>query len=251
MLSGIGKSFFGYYLAYRVRQAFPDAVIITQNPLTKICYHKPDGTGSQVEIKHLTNLLLHDSNCWYIVDTEEPELLCAGRTVYITSPKSPMNKQIEKVECDRRYMPIWSLEELKKWNGMLIGRDQMEGDDLEKKYHFWGGVPRTLKKLHKEADTEQWLITMINSADHETLLKMEHTAAYGEFVSKGITGKIIHILPNEDLQCPRLALATPQMRNYCEARLQEKVLHIHNLRLAAFDKGSEKGYDLRMVCTRY
>ena len=95
---GIGKTFFGYYLLYKLAQ---------QNKT--VVYHKTNKCAilfcgkSAFYCKEIFHYL-HDRTVWYIVDDRKP-IICDAKTILISSPQYHYYKQIDKHGVRIMYMP--------------------------------------------------------------------------------------------------------------------------------------------------
>ena len=142
---GIGKTFFGFYLLYRLAQK--DKVVIYDD------YVERSSIIFERESAYLTNNIdeyLRDPTVWYIVDGKEPKRVNA-KTILIYSPKRDHYANFDNYPgATIRYMPVWNWEEIDTCNDAIYVHQRSKVKQLFLK---WGGIPRFV--LEKANDPVQ------------------------------------------------------------------------------------------------
>ena len=167
---GIGKSYFAFYFMRRL--AKEGKTVVYHSAVKGRTYlfsstfcsvvEGDVGTGQKAFSEQL-----NDPSTYYICDSATP----AARPCYmllITSPDPLIWKKVTKQIGTERYMPVWSLDELRQlWSVTKDFRD-ITPAELEQRYNVWGGSARYVlerAKTEKPANLDG----LINGCDVEIL----------------------------------------------------------------------------------
>ena len=160
---GIGKSMFVYYAMWKLLQVYPSTTIAWwPNGLQSVILLASDGTTSHCRPENLQEILPQGS--FVFIDSNKPPSYWRSRTILVTSPNSShiFKEFKEKTNCQVRYMPVWSGDEVFKYCQVAtLGctkdgtTDELSGDigELFKKV---GGIPRILfSKVDLQTQTNE------------------------------------------------------------------------------------------------
>lgn len=138
---GIGKSFFGYYLMYRLALEGHTVVYQTHGDSEHRLLFRPN----QVVLEGGKNAFrkeLEDCNTWYIVDGMRPSF-AMGRTVVIVTTPVERSKYKDFLKLDfsiKLRMDRWSQSEIDQcWRTLYA---HLSKDDVDRLYSIWSGSPR-------------------------------------------------------------------------------------------------------------
>jgi len=171
---GIGKSVFGWYLIWVVRQqgdGCPNAIVLDQGPDDVVFCFLRDGRVLKATSRAAFEQYTSDACTWLIVDGHKPPLKAAAKTILITSPDRTIWWQFHKERgATVRYMPAWDKAELEACRAKMYG-GSVTCEKLEQLFSRWGGRPRyVLEKAndaHAQASLEDALArTSVTSLVH-------------------------------------------------------------------------------------
>ncbi|CAB4425352.1 unnamed protein product [Rhizophagus irregularis] len=190
--SGIGKTFFGYYLIYHLVKngktviydihTMKTFVILFGQTIEEVSYLHTIKDARKIK----TNLLNQD--VWYIVDGKSPDD-SEAKTILICSSLKSHYKVFDNRIPEIRYMPVWSWNEINKCRADIF--THLSENKVRELYIKWGGIPRyILKDVHTKGIQKQ-LDRAINTCN-ESIFRY-----IGEDVTKDdISHKLIHIWTN-------------------------------------------------------
>lgn len=93
----------------------------------------------------------------------------SAKTIVIASPKKSNIHEFAKLEkCTKRFMPIWSIEEMEGLRQLSFAN--ITQSTMEELFNKWGGVPRFVLQLWDDNPTQESLLPAVNSADVRHLL---------------------------------------------------------------------------------
>ncbi|KAJ6560409.1 hypothetical protein B0H19DRAFT_115601 [Mycena capillaripes] len=115
---GIGKSFSGYYILFRLL-ALGQSVFFVYSP-TKVYYFASEGVQSTTEVPEpFSTIVTALRNSWVLIDTEEsdwvpPMIFNRARCVIWTSSprESCIDRFLKKFGAEMWYMKAWSSKEI-------------------------------------------------------------------------------------------------------------------------------------------
>ncbi|CAG8633634.1 10739_t:CDS:2, partial [Ambispora gerdemannii] len=128
---GIGKSYFLFYILYELAKN-GETVLLDSHDHDKCIVFK----NGVVELETIGNLgyILNKNTTWYLVDTKKP-MRYQAKTILVSSPNPHYYKEFLKYQyTTMRYMPIWSLNELRYCKDILFPdieeNEMLKGDRL-------------------------------------------------------------------------------------------------------------------------
>ncbi|CAG8844860.1 40041_t:CDS:2, partial [Gigaspora margarita] len=144
---GIGKTFFGYYLLYKLASS-------------------NEGSISKENIFSF-NQYLNEPETWYIVEGHVPKE-CEAKTILVCSPRKGNYREFDKyIGSTIRYMPVWTFNEIEECRSNIF--NHLGIDKIKNLYMRWGGIPRfVLENAHDKAQ-QNLLQHAIDTVD-ETIL---------------------------------------------------------------------------------
>ncbi len=152
---GIGKSWFGLYIAFKLLTQSKPPVIVWEARLSGTRTLIRDGAVLQGSLGSFANQLA-DVNTWYLVDESVypgPDRVEAVTLVF-SSPKRNNYRLVLKATASTiRYLPVWSWEEIEACHALLYADDPGRPlSEVRAAFERWGGIPRfVLEKLRDEA----------------------------------------------------------------------------------------------------
>lgn len=184
---GIGKTFFGYYLLYKLAQQ-NETVVYHKRNKAPILFS--DGVVYSISEDNIYAFkdYLGMENVWYIVDGREPTDYNA-KTILVSSPQKINYGAFYKVGTTIQYMPVWSWEETDTCREKLFPKLSQKA--VRELYDRWGEIPR-FTLFYALNDSQQHLLDKtINSVD----------ASIFKFVGESTddnsaSHKIVHIYTN-------------------------------------------------------
>ena len=207
---GVGKTFFSYFLFYKIRQDHPDAVIVRMSLGEKILIFYPTGIVEKVD--NIPPSIETNSQNWIISDAVLPPFTgVACRVVVVTSPKLVHESMLAKSGFRYRYMPIWSMDEIETVRKELY--PSLKPDHVEREFKIWGGVPRTI--LQYQGNDFSWNSRLLGSLNIDRVKKcMEFNASSHYREADDVCGKLIHLFPVDDTcKSARVDWASPAIGN--------------------------------------
>ncbi|RIA84995.1 hypothetical protein C1645_831457 [Glomus cerebriforme] len=183
---GIGKTFFGYYLLYKLAQQNKTVIYHKHDMLPILFSNNTSYSGKK--IYEFKNILAND-DVWYIVDGSKPMNFTA-KTILISSPQKNNYKEFAKIGTTFQYMSVWSWEETDTCRAVLF--PELTQDFVRELYDRWGGIPRFTLFYALNRSQQCLLDKEINSVN-ETIFNF-----IGESADDNCAiHKIIHIYTNE------------------------------------------------------
>ena len=170
---GIGKSWFGLYVAFRLMSESEPPTIVWEarrrSSRTLICRGKVlEGSLSDFRAE------LADTRTWYLVD----EAIFPGateveaRTLVFSSPKRENYRfTLKSTASTMRFLPVWSWEEIETCRQLLYANDPIRTPEaVEEAFMRWGGIPRyVLEKIGDEGANSE-LAEAISGSDLRLVL---------------------------------------------------------------------------------
>ena len=152
---GIGKSWFGLYVAFMLLSGSEPVTIVWEARRRSSRTLIRDGRvleGSLTDFR----AELADTRTWYLVDEAVPPgaTEVEARTLVFSSPKRENYKDTLKAPASTiRYLPVWSWDEIEACHALLYADDPTRPfSEVKAAYERWGGIPRfVLEKLRDEA----------------------------------------------------------------------------------------------------
>ncbi len=171
---GIGKSWFGLYVAFMLVSGSEPVTIVWESRQRS---SRTLIRGGQVFRGNLEAFVseLEDTRTWYLVDEAVPPgaTEVEACTLVFSSPKRENYKDtLEAPASTIRYMPPWSWEEIEACHSLLYADDSERPlSEVRIAFDKWGGIPRfVLEKLRDEA-AQQSLLEALGTADMVVILK--------------------------------------------------------------------------------
>jgi len=154
---GIGKSSFISFFAAHVLAAGKTVYLQRHGRRIVLDFNACTRTPNAFVVldeKEWLKAMHKQKNGWYLVDGDEPCSCDNMPTLLVTSPKTSRFKDWQKQrQVLARWMPIWTLEELKYVGTRVF---DLTEDELERRYQIVGGCPRrcfmrmSIEDLEKE-----------------------------------------------------------------------------------------------------
>ncbi|GBC04945.1 hypothetical protein RclHR1_05970002 [Rhizophagus clarus] len=184
---GIGKTFFGYYLLYKLAQQNKTVVYHKRNK-PPILFSNDDVYSISEDNIYTFKDYLGNENVWYIVDGREPTDYNA-KTILVSSPQKVNYGAFYKIGTTIQYMPVWSWEETDTCRKELF--PQLSQKAVRELYDRWGGIPRFTLFYALNESQQRLLDKAINSVN----------ASIFKFVGESTDDnsaihKIVHIYTN-------------------------------------------------------
>ncbi|RPB19041.1 hypothetical protein L211DRAFT_668245 [Terfezia boudieri ATCC MYA-4762] len=229
---GIGKSFFGFYLIYRLAREFPDHNIEWQDNAVRVILFADGGINYQQSGYSIISVNSHGEgafitnfthcNTFYIADAIEP---IAGRTrrfVLVTSPKRDRYKELAKApNVYKLGMPIWDELELERlWK---LRFPSITESDWRGYFSKWDGVPRSILEKTNSFYQED-LYNNCQAVDIDACMKWIGTNRYN---STSISGTVLHMT------------VTPEGK-YEDFRVKFASLYIENIIVSYYERNMPK-----------
>ena len=190
---GIGKSWFGIFVAYKLmtRSKPPTIVWEARRSCTRVLVQ-----GGRVLRGSLSSFVdeLEDRSTWYLVD----EAAAPGpvhkpaRTIVFSSPNRDNYKNfLDAVAATLRYLPVWSWEEIDTCRRLLYAHDpERTPERVLGAYLRWGGIPRYVLEKLADVSAQQELPKAIARSDLAALVN-----AVGALDSAPATShRVLHII---------------------------------------------------------
>ena len=139
---GIGKTFFAFYMLWRLRKDSPKAVIIwDQRDANEILCFTDSGVTKWQNQFDLGSLLDMPST-WYLVDGQAPKKVNATTLVFSSPANATVHEFLQRTQEGVRsaYMPAWEFDELIQ--AMKSCFRSLDEDTVAAAYSRWGGIPR-------------------------------------------------------------------------------------------------------------
>jgi len=165
---GIGKSWFGLYVAHQLLCRKEPPTIVWESRRKQERYLIRRGVVAEGTLASFVKEL-KDTRTWYLVDEAVPPgaVEVEACTLVFSSPKRENYKDTLKATASTiRYLPVWSWEEIEACHALLYADDPTRPlSDVKAAYERWGGIPRfVLEKLCDEA-VQLLLQEAIDTAD--------------------------------------------------------------------------------------
>jgi len=167
---GIGKSWFGIFVAYKLltRSKPPTIVWEARRSSTRVLVK--DGRVLRGSLSSFMDEL-DDRGTWYLVDEAAAPgpLHKPARTIVFSSPNRDNYKNfLDAVAATLRYLPVWSWEEIDTCRRLIYAHDPVRTPErVLEAYSRWGGIPRYVLEKVAEVSAQQDLpkaIARINLA---------------------------------------------------------------------------------------
>lgn len=191
---GIGKSVFGYYLLYLLRQDGKTVVFEQKDKW----YRFSDEGVVEGRFETFSDAgFLNDPAGWYLSDPEgKPREGFTGITVVLVSPgKDKTNEFLKQDEACLLFMPVWSEDELLECR-RIIFPGARSVNDVRKAFEKVGGVARAVfrpRRFARQVGKMERATSQVNLG----LLRQVCAVEQNEFLSTDKTGDaLFHMLPS-------------------------------------------------------
>ena len=169
---GIGKSWFGLYVAFKLLSGSTPPTIVWEARLSgtrtlirnaAVLQGTLDSFGSE----------LADRNTWYLVDESvfPGPWRVEARTLVFSSPKRDNYRLLLKAAASTlRYLPVWRWDEIEACHALLYADDPTRPfSDVKDAYERWGGIPRFVLEKLRDDGVQLLLQEAIDTADVRTI----------------------------------------------------------------------------------
>jgi hypothetical protein len=209
---GIGKSWFGLYIAFMLLSGSEPVTIVWESRRRSSRTLIQNGQVFRGNLEAFVSEL-EDTRTWYLVDEAVPPgaTEVEARTLVFSSPKRENYKDTLKAPASTiRYMPVWSWAEIEACHSCLYAADpERPLPEVRAAFEHWGGVPRyVLEKLRDEA-AQQSLQEALDAADVGAIRK-----AIGQIdAAPEASHRILHIVTQRPYVSKSIAFGSAYIRN--------------------------------------
>ena len=165
---GIGKSWFGLYVAYQLLSRKSPPVIVWEARLSGTRTLIRDGRVLDGSLDDFRTELSNTS-AWYLVDEAifPGAMRVEANTLVFSSPKRDNYRLTLKASASTiRYLPPWSWEEIEACHALLYADDPTRPlSDVKAAYERWGGIPRLVLEQLRDEGAQLLLQEAIDTAD--------------------------------------------------------------------------------------
>jgi len=146
-------------------------------------------------------------------------LLVNAKSVITSSPNRENYKDFEKsLSIKHYYMPTWSYDELLLLHEHCYNKGgQRDRTNFERKYAYYGGVPRFCINVDMEFNLGDWE-RIINDCSVENVMKMIGRGTIADSQTNVINHRLIHIIPNANYESATLQFGSQKI---CDAFLAQ------------------------------
>ncbi|KAJ3254311.1 hypothetical protein HK103_007282 [Boothiomyces macroporosus] len=180
---GIGKTYFGYVLLLELARS--GATVVYQSGKAE-CRYLFCTEGVFKGRKDDYTAYLDISSTFYIVDATTP-VDVAAKTILLSSPRRDVWYKFSNDHCTRRYMPVWSEEEIELCRAVLFSN--LPQTEVKSLYDRWGGIPRYVLENARNMIQQRDLDDAITAFDLDWLVKAIGNAE----ASEAATHRLIHL----------------------------------------------------------
>ncbi|CAL8468249.1 g7788 [Coccomyxa elongata] len=227
---GTGKSCWQLHLLQRLASLERTVVLDWANSRGRLLFC-PEGAFLGSKSSFMEEL--GDPRNFYLVDGQLPEAAAACR-IETCSPMQSKHWEFVKDGADERIMPPWTLQELEAALPLFPSVSLARMHEL---YRRWGGVVRWVLARANRAGNEGFLERGIASSKLDDLL----LAVGRSDAAKGVSSRLVHYIPDEDLRLSHLAMASQYVSDrVCETLLENNERNLRNF-LAASSGANELG----------
>ena len=207
--SGIGKSYFGLYILWRLRLCCgTDTSVVWYAANERLIFH-PDGRVSHCSFDPVE--YIYNPSNWLLIDAHPPPQAVA-RTILLTSPQRERFKEFSRTDNVRMVcMPLWDMQELLDLHKSEF--TQLARARVLELCTLWGPVPRSVLTHASNMifqEQQEALITALPEQSFNEFIKRmgDTTYPYGL-----ISGTVIHMHPNESYTFSRPRFASDRIAN--------------------------------------
>ncbi|KAG5182393.1 hypothetical protein JKP88DRAFT_164594, partial [Tribonema minus] len=226
---GIGKTCYAFYWLWHLRQTGRTVVYQLGPGWYRFC----GATAVQGSRKaFLAAGYLDDPAAWYLSD---PADWFGGITLVFVTPRWVRYHEFLKAPAaTKRFMPVWSEEELLRCAELLFSGQDLERDvpqaRVRELFRRWGGVPRYVLQYAHDDERQGTLTAAIHHCSVGDLHAAIRSTGEGTGTTVVLSDKLVHIHTCGAFTSKRLMWASDYVFDeFCSA--QEKSLR---LQLAAF-----------------
>ena len=190
---GIGKSWFGLFVAFQLLSQMKPATIVWEARLSGTRTLIRDGCVLRGNLDSFLDEL-DDSSTWYLVDEAifPGALRVEARTLVFSSPKRDNYRlTLKSTASTLRHLPVWSWDEIDACRQLLYTNDTVRTPAaVAEAYSRWGGIPRFVLEKLDDASAQTELEEAIAGCDLRRL--MESVGAIDS--APDASHRILHIL---------------------------------------------------------
>jgi len=170
---GIGKSWFGLYVAFRLlSESEPPTIVWEARRRSSRTLIR----GGKVLRGDLGSFVseLDDTRTWYLVDEAvfPGAVEVEARTLVFSSPKRENYRfTLKSTASTIRFLPVWSWEEIETCRQLLYANDPIRTPEaVEEAFMRWGGIPRYVLEKTGDEGANSELAEAISGSDLRLVL---------------------------------------------------------------------------------
>ena len=227
---GIGKSWFGLFVAFKLLSGSQPPTIVWESRRKQKRYLIRDGVVAQGTLGAFVSEL-GDTRTWYLVDEAVPPgaVEVEACTLVFSSPKRENYKETLKATASTiRYLPPWSWEEIDMCRTLLYPGDPVRTQAaVQEAFSRWGGIPRyVLEKLGDESAQLELQRSIVSTGNVDVILR-----SVGQIdTAPEASHRVLHIISGK----PYIHVDIQFGSDYIQARVTELLLGRHRADLYRF-----------------
>ncbi len=207
---GIGKSWFHFYLLYKLKKL--GATVVFDWKILRHSYlFTSTGTTKADEFPELG---LHDT--WYLVDSKPPPLVKAF-TVLTTSPRRENWRDFLKMPyAVPRWMPVWSPDEIEMCRSVFY--PTLSQAKVQQLYDKWGGIPRyVLEKANVPAIQDSFARAIADAKLDNLIHSIGETNSDDD-----VSHKLVHMVVNGNYDGYHMNWASTSVARLCAEKFERE-----------------------------
>ena len=227
---GIGKSWFGLYVAYQLLSRKSPPVIVWEARLSGTRTLIRDGRVLDGSLNDFRTELSNTS-AWYLVDEAvfPGAMRVEAKTLVFSSPKRDNYRLTLKATASTiRYLPPWSWDEIQACHELLYADDPDRPlAEVSDAFERWGGIPRfVLEKLRDGAAQLELQKAIASTGNVDILVR-----SVGEIdTAQESSHRVLHMITSK----PYIDVDLQFGSEYIQARMTELLLTRHRTEMYNF-----------------
>jgi hypothetical protein len=209
---GIGKTYFGYFLLFHLARTGATVVYEYGKEEHRFLF-SPNAVlqGTRYDFAEYLDL----KSTYFIVDAAAPRPADA-KTILVSSLRREIWKEFVKDRCQMRFMPIWSLDEIKNCRAKLF--DRLSEDEVVRLFGRWGGIPRHVLENARNVVYHTELDAAVDAVDLNLLLNAIGNAQAANDASH----RLVHMDVEDDFITRSYRLGSTYLSDKVYAKLFDK-----------------------------
>ncbi|OQR95950.1 crinkler (CRN) family protein [Thraustotheca clavata] len=218
---GIGKTFFGFVLLHQL--AHLNLTVVYEHGPSKNRYLFTQTNVFKGSLNDF-DLIVDNESTFYLIDGNRPKQT-TGKAILLTSPRKKIYGEFKKFKCNKRYMPVWSNDEILKCHALAY--NHLDKVAVERCFVRWGGIASYVldaANIVKQEDLEKAIAAVVDIGYLRT------ACGQLDLHEKNACHRLMHIRVKEDFTSDYFVFASDYV---ADAIIQ---------RLAQFDLGKLQNY---------